>query len=660
MKIIPRTEKDFAWVKYTAKQIEQETEEIIKRLKTDIEKIKNIPKKDRNFKNTIYAIEVAGDSANEDTPIFAVSYISPKKDVREASLKSAQRFSRESVDILHDKDLYIAFKEYNPKSETLNFQEKRLYGHMKKEFTRSGFDLLEKDQEKLKKLRKDLAVWSTKFSSNIDNYKAQILCAEKELEGLSQNFISNLTKDKKTGKYIVTIAYPEYGPFMQKSESDKKRKELADKNSAKGGRVNIKLLSKMLKARHEIATLLGYKNYAEYALEFSLAKNPENVERFLKSNIKSLEVGRKKDIKELREFAKKDLGIKELTYFNTSYITQKMKEKLFNIDGNLIKEYFEMENVRNEMMNFFGSLFGVVFKLNTVLPVWHKDVILYDVLGKGKGKVISHVGFDMYPREGKYSHMAVFSFMHGGMTDFRNDIHRAPFSCMVGNFPKGTKSNPSLLSFSELETLFHEFGHIMHGTLSHTQFDSQCGTNVSRDFVETPSQLFENWVHDKGLLKKLSKHYKNGKQLDSDTIERLISSGKFMLPSFFYSQTLSALQDFEMNTVKYNIDPLALTTEYNKKYSIVKPSPKSLFPAGWGHMTDYAAKYYSYTWSIVYSYDLFSRFKKEGIMNKKVSMDLRNKILAKGDSEDAMKLMKDFLGRKPNNKAFLEELGIKK
>ncbi len=657
MKIIPRTEKDFAWVKYTAKQIQQETEEIIKRLKTDIEKIKNIPKKDRDFENTIYAIEVAGDSANEDTPIFAVSYISPKKDVREASLKGAQKFSRESVDILHDKDLYRAFLEYNPKSETLNFQEKRLYDHMKKEFARSGFDLPEKEQEKLKKLQKDLAVWSQDFSANIDNYKAQILCTEKELEGLSQNFISNLSKDKKTGKYIVTIAYPEYKPFMQKSESDKKRKELADKNAAKGGKLNIKLLSKILKARHEMATLLGYKNYAEYALEDTLAKKPESVENFLKENITALDKGKHDDISNLKKFAKNELGVKEITYFNASYCATKMEEKLFDLDQNKIKEYFEMDYVRNAMMEHFGNLFSISFKRNITLPVWHKDVLIFDVLDKGK--VISHIGFDMYPREGKYSHMAAFGFMHGGMTRYRSGVHKAPFSCMVGNFPKSSKNNPSLLSAYDLTVVFHEFGHLMHGALSHTRFDSQGGTSVSRDFVETPSQLFENWVHDKDVLKKLSKHFKTGESLDSATMQKLVDSRKFMKASSYYGYFISSLQDFEMHTDKYNINPLVLNKEFDKKYSSIKSSPKSLFPAGWGHMVGYAASYYSYMWSLVYSYDLFSRFKKEGIMNKKVGMDLRNKILAKGDSEDAMKLMKDFLGRKPNNKAFLEELGIK-
>lgn len=657
MKVIPKTQKDFEWVNWSAKDIDKNTDRLLKKLKNDIDNIKSIPKEKRTFENTIYAIEIAGDELGEDSPIFSISYISPKKDVRESSLRNSQKFSRESVDILHDKDLYNAFKEYNPKKEKLSPEEKRLYNKMKKDFSRSGFDLSEKDQEKLKKLKKDLSAWSADFSANIANYKAHILCTEKELAGLSQTFISNLSKDKKTGKYIVTIAYPEKVPFIEKSESDKKRQELIDKASMQGGKVNIKILSKMLKARHEIALTLGYKNYAEYALEDTLAKKPETVDVFLKDNLSALKIQKDKDSSELRKFALNELGVKELKYFNTAYISTKMEEKIFDLDQNKIKEYFEMEHVRTVMMDYFSSLFSISFKRNETLPVWHKDVILFDVLDKGK--TISHVGFDMYPREGKYSHMAVFWFANGGRTSFRRNVNHAPFCSMVANFPKGSKNNPSLLSYSELQTIFHEFGHMMHNALCHTKFNSESVLSSPIDFVETPSQLFENWVHDKNILKKLSKHYKTGEKLSDEVIERVIKSGKFMKASFFYRQFSISLQDFEMHTTKHDVDPLALSLEFNKRYSDIKPSPKSLFPANWGHMVGYSASYYSYMWSLVYSYDLFSRFKKEGIMNKKVGMDLRNKILAKGDSEDAMKLMKDFLGRKPNNKAFLEELGIK-
>jgi len=657
MKIKPRTQKDFEWVNWTPKKIEEYSNQSIEQLKKDIADIIAIPKENRTFENTVYAFSCAGHLTHDDNPVFFLEYVSTKESVRDTARTARQKVEKESIEIMHNKKIYDAFMEYDPKSEDLNTEESRLYKHMRLELERAGFNLPEKTRNILKKLEQNVNKWGSDFGSNISNHHDYILCTKEELEGLSDGYIANLEKDKKTGKYMVTLAYPEFIPFMDFAVNRAKRKELADKASQKGGKKNIALLKKILPARHEIAKILGYKNYAEYTQELMMAKNPTNVKNFLTKTIKDLKPTVTKEFKEIKTFAEKDLNLKDFSYYDGSFVYTKLQEKIFGFDENEVKEYFEINTVLEGMLVHFGGMFGVSFKRNTTIKTWNKDVLFFDVVEKGK--VISHVGFDLYPRKGKYSHMACWFAMGGQSTDFRSKEHEAPVAFIVGNFPKGTKKNPSLLSVDEMQTLFHEFGHAMHGCLSHTQFYDQCGMNVVWDFVEVPSQLFENWARDEKFLKKVSKHYKTGEKIDTKLLKSVVDSFSFRKASSHYGTFTVSLMDLEMHTTKFAVDPLVLAKEHNKKYGFLAPSSKSLFPAGWGHLKDYAAKYYSYMWSIVYSHDIFSRFEQEGVYSKKLGKELRAKILAPGDTKDAEDLLKDFLGRESNNKAFLENLGIK-
>jgi len=656
MKIKVRTQKDFEWVNWTPKKIEEYVDRLVEQLKKDITDIIVILKEDRTFENTVFAISCAGHVTHEDNPVLFLEYVSTKEPVRNAARVARQKAEKESIEIMHDKKIYDAFMEYNPKTETLNSEEVRLHRDMKLGFERSGFNLPEKTRNILKKLQQNNNKWSSDFTANISNYHDCILCTKEDLDGLPEGYIANLEKDKKTGKYMVTLAYPEYIPFMDFAINRKKRKELADKASQKGGNKNIALLKKILPTRHEMAKILGYKNYAEYSEELMMAKNPTNVKNFLTKIIQDLKPIAGKEFKELKTFAEKNLGIQDLSYYDSSFVYTKLQEKTFSFDENEVKEYFEINTVLYGMFGHFSEMFGVSFKKNTNIKTWDKEVLFFDVVENSK--VISHVGFDLYPRKGKFSHMACWYLMGGESVTFRTKEHKAPVSFIVGNFPKGTKKNPSLLSADEIQTLFHEFGHAMHGCLSHTQFFDQCGLNVVCDFVEVPSQLFENWARDKKFLKKVSKHFKTGEQISNQLLDGLVASFSFRKASSYYGTFTMSLMDLEMHTTKSDVDTLVLAKSYNKKYGFLKPSPKSLFPAGWGHLNEYAAKYYSYMWSIVYSCDIFSRFEKEGIYNKKLGKELRTKILAPGNTQDAEHLLRDFLGRESNNEAFLKALGI--
>ena len=654
MKIIPKTKKDFAWVNFSPKDIKDYTNKILSKMDRDAEAIKKIPKDKRNFENTVFAIDQIGELEFEDSPVSFLQYVSTEEKVRKASRDFQEKTSKKAIDISFDKDLYKAFKEYNPKKEKLSEAEKMLYKWTKIRFENQGFHLPEKAQTELKNIKKRLSDLGMNFSKNIAEDEDFILCTKEELSGLPESFILNLKIDKKTKKYIVTTAYPELRPFLKFADNEKKRQELADKSSQKGGMANLRLLKEMLKLRKRLAQILGFKDFVSCVVKNKLAKNSNNVKKFLESGISKLRPLLDRDYKNLRKYIDKNYHGKSFNYYSTAYFSTKMKERLYSYDENKVKEFFEINNVIEKMFGIFGHLFNISFKENKNLTKWHKEVKIFDVIESRK--VIGHIAFDLYPRPNKYSHMACWNLIPGKVKDFRGDDYLAPFSAIVGNFPRGNKKNPSLLSIGEIKTMFHEFGHATHDFLTRAVFSSQAGTNVVFDFVETPSQLFENWGNSESNLKKISKHYKTGKQIDDETLSKVIKSMDFFKAAEHYRTFMLALQDYEMHTNKWNVDPLKLDKEFNKKYAFVESSPKSLFPAAWGHMTGYAAKYYSYMWAIVYSYDIFSRFKKEGVMNKKVGMELRRKILQNGGSIDELKQVQNFLGRKPNNKAFLEAL----
>lgn len=649
MKIIPKTQKDFDWVDFNEKQIEDVIKKHIEKLKEDFNLIKNIPKKDRTFENTILAIEEAGLPEMNTNTIALLSYVSPKESIRKVTAKLILELSKKQLEIMHDEDLYRAFSEY--KSKKMQEDQSRLYIDMKKSFESMGFHLSKKEQKDLIKTKNDLSKLEQDSSLAINNSRFTILCSLKELDGMGKSFIDKLSKDKKTGKYIVSTDYPEFKPFAKNSKNHKKRKELIDKDSKRGGLKNIKRLKKILELRDKKANILGYKNHAEYVLEERIAKKPEIVLDFLTKNLGQLK-SKYLEIVGMAETIKKD----KTSYFDNTYYLNEYIKSNFSVDENEIKKYFELNNILDAVFKLFGELFKVSFERNNGIKLWHKDVAMFDVIDSGNK--IAHLAFDLYPRKGKYGHACHWTMSHGSFNE-KLKGYNAPISVIISNYSNPSKKNPTLLTFLEVETFYHEFGHALHSLLTKARYSSQAGTSVKHDFVETPSQMFEMWLSDNKYLQSISSHYKTKEVLSIDVIDRIQSARKILSTEQNYRTFILGLFDIKLH-LNPKEDIFKLRDKILKEYSYKNISSNSLWPASFGHIYGgYDVGYYSYMWSLVYSYDLFSRFKKEGIINKKVGMDLRNKVLAKGDSEDAMKLMKDFLGRKPNNKAFLKELGIK-
>jgi thimet oligopeptidase len=665
-KTLPLTSKDFTWVNMTPALMKKQADAYISHKKKAYSEIKKILPENRTFLNTLYALERCDDSFdNFFSKMGLLSEVSPKKEVRDVAHQVATDLSQKLVDIEYDRDLFIALTEYyegnfSDEKKSLRKEDIKLLEDTIREYKRMGFDLPDEKQKRLKLLMKKTSKLSIAFRQNINDYQDYILCSKEELSGLSERFISTLPQNEK-GAYLVTLQYPHIGPFMAEANNREKRKELAEKNLKKGGLKNLKIIEELVVLRQEIAKILGYKHHADFRTENRMAKSAQVAEEFQESLLKKCAPGAKTDLDTLQKHAK-TIGIKKLEHYDIGYVATNLKKKLYDLDPETVKGYFPLEHVKAEMFKLCEALFSISIK-EIEGKLWHKDVKLFQVddsAQENKGGLIGYFTMDVFPRDGKFGHAAMFDVIVPHEEGYGTEAYVAPLSGMVCNFPAPTKKVPSLLSVDEVETLFHEFGHCLHMTLSRSRHESQAGASVAWDFVETPSQIMENWVWDKEVMKKLTKHYESGEHMDDAMIDRIINGKKFQSAYFYSRQLVMGKLDLDLHTGKVKDARVAYRKMSKLYFNIELPEKETLFPAGFGHLVGYDAGYYSYLWALVYACDAFESFKTKGnknlMTNKEVGMRWRREVLEKGSSDDEMKLVKNFLGRAPNQKAFLKEV----
>jgi len=651
----PYTKKDFAWVSWTPSKINLLADSAIREKYRIYKEIKSVSSKDRTFKNTIYALE----SSNYGLEgvyhrINILMNASPKKTIREAAHKAIDRMAKKLIDMEYDEDIYKAVKEFEKKNIALEGEDKKLFKDIMRSFRRSGFGLSKAKREVLKKNLKRLGTLSIKFSKNIADYQDHILLEEEDTKGLSKSYLESLTKDSR-GRYRVTLQYPDRIPFMHNSENRTKRRELLEKSMKQGSIKNIELLEAIVDLRDKNARILGYKNHAEYKIEVKTAKTPKRVMEFIESLLNGLKKPLQKDLEKLNEAKKKHLGDngETLELEDIAFYSEKLKKEEFNVDEEKIREYFPIEKVKEGTFKIYSKLLSVNFRKVRGYPTWHEDAEIY-LVENISGDPIAYFILDLYPREGKFSHAAVFDIEPGRSS---GEGYVKPISCMLANFNKPSRNKPSLLSHGEIETFFHEFGHLMHVCLTKARYMSQSGTHIAWDFVEAPSQMLEYWVWDEKMLGLLSGHYKTGHKLPKSLMKSIIVSKDHMRAYIAVRQLSLALFDMRLHMQKISNIP-ALYDKTEEEFFGFKNPKNNIWPAGFGHMIGYSAGYYGYMWSKVFAADMFTRFKKEGLLNKKTGGDYRKWILEKGSSMEELDLVKKFLGRDPNNRAFLKELGV--
>lgn len=584
-----------------------------------------------------------------------LKYVSPLKEVREASDKVESSFQKLMVDIFSREDLYLAVKRSEQETRNRGPVESELLDEYLFNFRKNGLELEADKKKTYIEKKKRLVEVESEFSQNLLKETTVLEFSKEELLGLPESFINSL-KRAPSGKYEVTLSYPHVNPFMENVKSTDSRKKLSFYFNNRGGIQNKKLLEEALMLRYELANMLGYPSHAHLVLSRRMAKTPQQVRIFLEDLASKLEPIGKKERETLTELKKTELkDPSPLASFEWRYLHNLLAKKQYAFDPLEVQEYFPLDVVLSGMFKIYETLLGVTFEEDTTAPTWHPSVQKFTVTRSGK--VVSHFYMDLFPREGKYSHAAAFTLITA--YEVVPGKYQIPFSSIVANFSAPSADRPSLLLHTEVETLFHEFGHIMHQVLTQAHYPSFSGTGVKTDFVEAPSQMLENWVWDKEMLKMMSSHYlRRGEPLPDGLIDKMLASKNLNQGLHYLRQLSFAMIDLDLHTRAQSDSTEVYKNRINQLLGI--PVLEGTLPqASFGHlMGGYDAGYYGYLWSEVFAQDMFTRFEKEGLLNPHTGKEYREWILEPGGEKPPLDLIKGFLQREPNSDAFLKSLGF--
>lgn len=646
---------------YTPQEINTLAQQAEDELAANLNAVAGITEQQRDFNNTVLALETAYTNYwFVPKNLSLLAYFHKDADVREAAGALEARGSKVKAEVFSRRDIYKALKAYADTKPALNHEQQRLLAKWLERFERNGMSLSDEKLQEYLRLNAKRLDKITQYNINLNNYKDELILTREQLQGMSEPFIQRLATTDD-GKYIVTLKYPDYNPFMANAQDEKARKELQAKFAKRGGKENVKLLEDTLELRRQQAALLGYGRYPDYVLPVRMAKNYENLERFLKdleTQIKPLAA------QELAAYAqlKKETDGKSgaLTAWELPYWANQYKKKYYQVDEEKIKEYFPTDVVMAGMFEIFGNLFGLTFE-QVNLPTWHPDVLTYQIKDKATGKLIANFYMDLYPRDGKYTHAATWSFVD--RFELPNGTMQTPSVVIAANFTPAGNGVPSLMSHGEVETLFHEFGHVLQMSLATSKYASLTGDNVAWDYIETHSQLLENWAWQPQALKKISRHYKTGEALPDEMIASLVKSKNVGVAQGFIRQNFLGQFDVAAHAAQKRVDTTKLYGKMMKDITGV-PMTKGTYPqASFGHimsLTDpYDVGYYVYAWSLVIAEDIFAQFEQQGIFNAELGAKLRTYIYTPGTVYDENEMVEKFLGRPYNNQAFLKSLGVR-
>ena len=624
-----------------------------------------------NFKNTVEALEFSSLILERISNLF---FNLNAAETNQAIQKIAQQVSplltAFSNDISLNKALFKRIKYVYKQKEKINLsvEQNTLLEKKYKSFVRNGANLKSSDQSKLREIDKELSSLRLTFGEHLlsetNRFRLEIE-DRSDLEGLPENCIETAKiLAKKEGKrgWLFTLDYPSYVPFMTYAKNRALRKKMALAFGKKGFQNdafdNQLLLLKIVKLRHQRARLLGYKTHADYVLEERMAKSPETVLSFLEDFKSKAMPAARREFSELSKFAKELDGIETLQKWDSAYYSEKLKKRCFDIDDNLLKPYFELENVLEGAFKIAEKLFQIQFVKTNDVETYHSDVVVYKVIDL-KGEFVALLYADFFPRPGKRAGAWMTSFK----PQYRVDgVEERPHVSIVCNFTKPTKNQPSLLTFSELTTLFHEFGHALHGMLAKTNYPSLSGTNVPWDFVELPSQFMENWCYEKQALQLFAVHYKNSELIPMKWIEKIKAAAQFQQGM----QTLRQLSLGLLDMSWHAHDPSGIKnvkTHENSAFGNTQLFPdimENCMSTAFAHIFQggYSSGYYSYKWAEVLEADAFAYFKTKQLFNSEIASSLQKHILSQGGTENPEVLYKNFRGKSASNKALLERAGL--
>lgn len=644
----------------TTKDIANATKFSIEQAKISLANIYNVPRGQRTFANTLLANDDLLDKFYTTwSAINILVNASPDTAIQNASRRSIQELEVYVNQLELDEKLYLAIKDYAKSKDTSRLSEpsKRFLKDVLASYERNGFALGADKRKELLVMNDLIGTLEIAFENNIASYKDHLIVKSEDLIGLPDDYIKSLKKDNEN--YIITLDGPSYSIFMRYADSDVMRKALFFKYNNRAADKNLEVLKNLLIQRDIKAKLLGFSSYAAYVASDRMVKTTSTVWDFENKLIDQVKEKTKTDINELLEVKQKylkDPSIKSIEQWELGFYANKLMIDKYKVDALKIKEYLPLNGVLDGLFKVTKQLFGITYLEINKPSVWHQDVRLFEV--RQGPKLIGKFYLDLSPRENKYNHAACFGISGG--KKYGND-YQIPTAALICNFNAATPDKPALLSHAQAVTLFHEFGHVLHNLLTTVELGSQAGTSVKRDFVEAPSQIFENWMWNYDALKLFAKHYQTGEVLPRDLFNKMKAARNVGSGIAASSQLNLGILDYTLHDT-YDPRGKKSTTDLVKEiFNSVMPLEYvegTNMHAAFGHLTGYAASYYGYLWSKVYAEDMFSVFEQNGILDQKTGLQYRNKILANGGSKDEYDMVKDFLGRDPNSKAFLKSLGL--
>ncbi len=580
-----------------------------------------------------------------------MSVAHPNDEVRAKAKLCEPKIDKLDTALWLDPKLARVIKRYAAKKEALATPRARLLDRTLKNFHRNGLDLDEKGQSRLRELNEELTQLGLDFDTNLAESHATMEVTPKQLDGLPSSFMLSHPPNKD-GKIVLTTDYPDYFPVLTYAKDRKVALDLYKLFENRAADKNIAVLDKILARRSEKAKLLGYATWADYVLEMRMAKDPKTVATFLEGLRKHLAKKGQAEIAEFKATHVK-LGGKatdDLPPSDRLYLEDRIRQAKYGLDSKEVSKYFEVRRVKDGLLEITSRLFGIRYRPAADAPTWHPDVEAMEVTDATSGKLLGRFYFDLYPRDGKYKHAAVFGIRD--TTKMPDGSRLMPIAAIECNFPKPGGAAPALMSHQDAVTFFHEFGHVIHHLLSESDLSSFSGTAVARDFVESPSQMLEEWAWNKETLALFARHHDTNAPLPASLHAAMLRSRGFGRAIATQRQLYLAALDQAYHTRPVPFDTTKVLAEINDAYTPFKYVEGTHFQASFGHLIGYDAGYYGYQWALSIAQDLFTRFKKEGLLNAKTAADYRTHILAPGDSDDAAKLVERFLGRPPSDAAY--------
>jgi len=614
----------------------------------------------RTYANSLQPLEEATECVARASGQYAfMAYVAPDDALRAAAREWDEKLDKYMVALSFREDLYEAVREYSETADAraLTGEQKRWLEFELRDYRRNGFHLPVAEREEVRGLFNRLVELDVQFRKNIDEYEDGLLLDRDQLSAMPDAWVENLTTVEADGatKYRVSLDYPEIQPFMANCPDAGLRRQLFEKDQRKGGAANVAILEEAIAVRHRLATTLGYDSWAAYRTETRMAKTRETVATFLGDLRDRVAVKAASDLDQMRSLALERAGDGVINIWDWRYYHNELLKTKFSVDDFEVAKYFPLDAVTAGMFGVYQSILGVKFTEAPDAPRWHPDVRAYDISEAAGGPPFARFYMDLFPRPNKYGHAAAFT-LHRGRR-LADGTYQQPVSAIVANFTKPSSTQPSLLRHSEVGTFFHEFGHIMHQTLTRVERGRFSGTQTERDFVEAPSQMLEHWCWEPAVLRSFARHYETGDPLPQSLLDSLVAAKQLDSGIMTLRQLFFATLDLTYHSPGFDGDTTATVARLHDITGFPY-TPGTHFQSGFGHLFGYDAGYYGYLWSHVFGDDMYTRFETTSPMDTATGLHYRRTILERGGTVDGDQLVRDFLGREPNNEAFLRGLGL--